>query len=281
MSSTSYKFSLRVASAALVFAAAPTLWANHPVVLEGNCNVPPAGNSVAATGVCGDWDGDGVIGVDEDNDGDRVFGTFAGANGAAGANNNGTITIVTSGVFAEPMSLTGNITVQAAPGVEANFDAVLQGDAGSGARMGMSGVTINAASSRFVVLRNLTIRNWTTGIQVIGDSKVLIDNCKVEHNTNYGIWASGNSSVLVDSSTVIATGRRVNPGTGDYPSGMAPLPGNGIEFSDMATGAVVGSTVTGSVGNGITTPSGKGFTVGPDLRQKNTVFGNGRDFSVK
>ena len=128
MISTSYKFSLRAASAALLCASAPALLANHPVVLEGNCNVPPAGNAAAAVGVCGDWDGDGVIGVDEDNDGDRVFGTFAGANGAAGAANNGTITIVASGVFAEPMVLTGNITVQAAPGVEANFDAVLQGD---------------------------------------------------------------------------------------------------------------------------------------------------------
>lgn len=281
MSPTFYKFGLRAASAALMLAAAPALWANHPVVLEGNCNVPPAGNSAAAAGVCGDWDGDGVIGVEEDADGDRVFGTFAGANGVDGANNNGTITIVTSGVFAEPMTLTGNITVQAAPGVEANFDAVLQGDADSGARMGMSGVTINAASTRYVVLRNLTIRNWTTGIQVSGDSKALIENCKIEHNTNYGIWASDNSSVLVESSAVIATGRRVSPATGDFPSGMAPMPGNGIEFSDMATGAVVNSTVTGSVGNGITTASGKGFTVGPDLRQKNTVVGNGRDFSVK
>lgn len=281
MISTTYKFNLRAASAALLFASAPALLANHPVVLEGNCNVPPAGNAAAAVGVCGDWDGDGVIGVGEDNDGDRVFGTFAGANGAAGANNNGTITIVTSGVFAEPMLLTGNITVQAAPGVEANFDAVLQGDAGSGARMGMSGVTINAASSRFVVLRNLTIRNWTAGIQVSGDSKVLIENCKVEHNTNYGIWAADNASVLIDGSKVIATGRRMNPATGDFPSGMAPMPGNGIEYSDMATGAVVNSTVTGSVGSGITTPNGKGFTGGPDLRQKNTVFGNGRDFSVK
>jgi len=259
MSSTSYEFSLRAASAALLFASAPALLANHPVVLEGNCNVPPAGSSAAAVGVCGDWDGDGVIGVNEDNDGDRVFGTFTGANGAAGANNNGTITIVTSGVFAEPMMLAGNITVQAAPGVEANFDAVLQGDAGSGARMGISGVTINAASTRFVVLRNLTIRNWTVGIQVNGDSKVLIENCKVEHNTNYGIWAADSSSVLVDSSMVIATGRRVNPGTGDYPAGMSPMPGNGVEFSGMATGAVVDSTVTGSVGNGITDAERQGL----------------------
>ena len=280
MSSTPYKFSLRAAAGALLVASAPALWANHPVVLEGNCNVPPAGSSAAAVGVCGDWDGDGVIGVDEDNDGDRVFGTFAGANGSAGANNNGTITIVTSGVFAEPMLLTGNITVQAAPGVEANFDAVLQGDAGSGARMGMSGVTVDAASTRFVVLRNLTIRNWTTGIQVNGDSRALIENCTLEHNTNYGIWAGGDSQVLVDGSRVVATGRRVNPATGDFPSGMSPMPGTGIEFAETASGSVVGTTVTGSVGSGIATPSGKNFSVGPDLRQKNTVFGNGRDFSV-
>lgn len=45
--------------------------ANHPVLVEGNCNNPPAGNSAPPTGTpgtCGDYDGDGRIGIAEDND---------------------------------------------------------------------------------------------------------------------------------------------------------------------------------------------------------------------
>lgn len=240
-----------------ILVSASTALANHPVFVEGNCNVPPAGtNSVTVAGTCGDFDGDGRIGTAEDNDGDRVFGTINGANSSDGVNNNGTITIVTSGTFAEQVTLTGNVTLQAAPGVHANIDAVLQGDSGSGARQGIPGIIVNAPANRIVIIRNIQSRNWTSGIQVNGSSRVAIENCVLEHNINYGIEVNDNALVKVDQSQVIATGFRLNPGTGDFPSNQfRPNPGIGISFEDNSRGAVFRTEVSGSFGAGISTTS--------------------------
>ncbi len=227
--------------------------ANHPVLVEGNCNVPPAGSSSVITpGTCGDYDGDGKIGTAEDNDGDQVFGTINAANSLTVVNNNGTITIVTSGTFPEQIILTGNVTLQAAPGVTANIDAVLQGDPGSTARQGQSGILVNARANRYVVIRNITIRNWATGIQVVGGSHVTIENCILEHNVNYGIVVKDSARVKVDQSEVIATGFRFNPETGDFPSvNNKPNPGIGISFEDQSGGAVFRTEVSRSLAAGI------------------------------
>ena len=232
--------------------------ANHPVFVEGNCNNAPAGSQGTVTpGTCGDYDGDGRIGTAEDNDAvDRVFGTINAANSAAGVNNNGTITIVTSGTFPETVTLTGNVTLQAAPGVNANLDAVLQGDPGSTARQSQPGIIVNAPANRYVVIRNITSRNWTSGIQVIGNSRVAIENCILEHNINYGIEVEDNARVKVDQSQVIATGFRLNPATGDFPSAnFRPNPGIGISFEDNSTGAVFRTEVSGSFAAGISANS--------------------------
>ena len=242
-----------------IFVSASTALANHPVLVEGNCNNPPAGNSTppgTAGAACGDYDGDGLIGTAEDNDGDRVFGTINGANSAAGVSNNGTITIVTSGTFAEQVILTGNVTLQAAPGVHANIDAVLQGDPGSGARQGQPGIIVNAPANRIVVIRNIQSRNWTSGIQVNGSSRVSIENCILEHNINYGIEVTGSARVKIDQSQVIATGYRQSP-AGDFPSAAnRPNPGIGIEFGFSARGAVFRTEVSGSFSAGILVESG-------------------------
>jgi hypothetical protein len=59
-------------------------WANHAVLVEGEL----------------DFDGDMMVGLAEDNDGDVVFGTITRALGAAPAlGQNGTAFIVTSGRF--------------------------------------------------------------------------------------------------------------------------------------------------------------------------------------
>ncbi|HJU53033.1 MAG TPA: hypothetical protein VJ715_00615, partial [Pyrinomonadaceae bacterium] len=51
--------------------------ANHPVLVEGNCDSPVPGTTLVAPGTCGDFDGDGRIGTAEDTDGaDRIFGTL-------------------------------------------------------------------------------------------------------------------------------------------------------------------------------------------------------------
>lgn len=237
------------ATAALM--CAPSAWANHPVLVEGNCNNPPAGNGgPVPVGTCGDYDGDGRIGTDEDNDGDRVFGTINAANSAAGANNNGTITIVTSGTFPETVTLTGNVTLQAAPGVDANLDAVLQGDPGNGARQAQPGIIVNAPANRYVVIRNITSRNWTSGIQVNGVSRVAIESCRSEHNINYGIEVNDSARVKVDKSEVNATGFRQSA-AGDFPAPFNPNPGIGISFEDNARGAVFRTEVSGSFRAGI------------------------------
>src|SRR5262245_36074491 len=231
--------------------------ANHPVFVEGNCLNPPAGNSTVITpGTCGDYDGDGRIGVEEDNDGDRVFGTLGAAlttNIATGANQNGRVVIVTSGVFAEVVSITaanGNVTLEAAPGVEADIDAVLQGDPNSGARQNAPGIIVNAPKDRFVTIRNIVSRNWTEGIRVNGDSNVLIDNCRIENNVNFGIRIQDNAKVKISKTTVAATGFRVSA-AGDFPRNNRPNPGNGIDFGGNSSGLVCQSCVTGSFGAGI------------------------------
>ncbi len=253
--------------------------ANHPVLVEGNCNNPPAGNPGPVTpGTCGDYDGDGRIGTAEDTDGDRVFGTIRAAVGVAGGtgpsiNQNGTVTIVTSGTFPEQVNITGNVTLQAAPGVEANLDAVLQGDPGSTARQGQPGIIVNSPANRYVVIRNILSKNWTSGIQVNGESRVAIESCRLENNVNYGVEVNDNARVTVAKSEVHATGFRLNPATGDFPTTAAPAPGNGIEFDDNSSGTVFFTTVSGSFGSGIAT--GKGNAVCAYLVN---VFDNGRNF---
>ncbi len=228
-------------------------FANHPVLVEGNCNVPPAGSdSAPVAGTCGDYDGDGVIGTAEDTDGDRVFGTINGANSSDGVNNNGRITIVTSGTFPEVVTLAGNVVLEAAPGVSASIDAVLQGDDGSGARQGAPGIIVDAPENRRVTIKNIVTRNWTNGIDVRGDSHVTISGCSVENNINYGILVSDSAVVTIKDSHVTATGYRLNPGTGDFPSDdFTPDPGIGISFEDSSTGAVVNTAITGSFATGI------------------------------
>jgi hypothetical protein len=239
---------------AAALAAAPSAFANHPVIVEGNCNnaLDPMFSPVPAPGTCGDYDGDGRIGAAEDADGDRVFGTITAANGSSGVNNNGTITVVTSGLFAETVTLTGNVTLEAAPGVEANLDAVRQGDSRSGARQGQPGVIVDAPANRQVVIRNIQSRNWTSGFQIKGQSRVALEGVRAEHNIAYGIEIEDDAKVAISDSEVYATGRRVNPMTGDFPSDAnRPDPGTGIEFGGHSTGTVFFTRVTGSTGVGI------------------------------
>ncbi len=235
---------------------APHALAIHPVIVEGNCNnaADPMFSPVPHPGTCGDYDGDGMIGTAEDNDADRVFGTINGANTtgnpATRVNNNGTITVVTSGLFAETVTLTGNVTLEAAPGVEANLDAVRQGDPGSAARQSQPGIVVNAPANRQVVIRNIQSRNWTSGFQISGVSRVALEGVRAEHNVNYGIEIDDSAKVAISDSEVYATGRRVSA-VGDFPSPNRPNPGTGIEFDGNSTGTVFFTRVTGSFGAGI------------------------------
>lgn len=248
---------LAACAAGLVLA--PSALANHGVQVEGNCQNPP--DDPAFTTVeplaCGDYDGDGLIGTAEDNDNDRVFGTLNGAistgNSATRLNQNGSAIVVTSGVFAETVNISGNVTLEAAPGVDANIDAFVQGDdaASNTARQGQPGIVVDAPDNRAVVIRNIRSTNWTSGIQVKGDSSVTVEDVEVDHNINYGIEVLDNAEVNIANTEVSATGFRVNPATGDFPTTSPPDPGRGIEFSGGSDGNVFNTTVTGSFDAGI------------------------------
>lgn len=235
--------------AVLALSTAATL-ANHPVFVEGEK----------------DFDGDGRIGVAEDTDVDLVgfpiFGTITAALGAAnaGANQNGRVTIVTSGRFREVVIITGtngNVTLEAAHGVEANIDAVASGDpAGNIARQGVPGIIVNAPNTRIITLRNLVSRNWTEGIRVQGNSRVVIDNCRVENNVNYGIRVVDDAKATIVNCSVTASGFRVGAGVTN-----TPAPGTGIEYEDNSSGIVCDTTVSGSVAAGIRRDTSGSVTV--------------------
>ncbi len=252
----------------------PALLANHPVLVEGNCDSPVPGTTTGVpAGTCGDFDGDGRIGTAEDTDGaDRIFGTInaalgpgTGAAAGTGANRNGTITIVTSGRFAETITIgpvtqgdppavseVSNVTIEAAPGVRAAIDAVLQGDPAGGntARQGAVGITIDTPASAKVILRNLVVRNFLEGVRATTNSRVIIENCIFEHNRDFGLRAMDDSRLIVNGSSILGTGFRV-------PVSGAANPGNGVQFEGTSGGSIVKTSILGSFGIGLSNVSSR------------------------
>lgn len=245
--------------------------ANHPVLLEGNCDSPVPGTTIVGIGgVCGDFDGDGRIGTAEDTDGaDRIFGTLraalgpgTGAAAGTGANQNGMVMIVTSGRFSEVIRVgqttepgdggslnPGNVTIEAAPGVIANIDAVFQGDPAGGntTRQGSNGITVVYSSAfRVVTLRNLVIRNWHNGILVAGIARVNIDNCRLESNIANNISLIDNANVAITNTQSVSAGLRIGS---SVPT--APNPGYGLVLRNNARASVMNSSFTNNQGAGI------------------------------
>lgn len=246
--------------------------ANHPVFVEGNCDSPVPGTTLVSPGTCGDFDGDGRIGTAEDTDGaDRIFGTLnaalgpgTGAAAGTGANFNGTITIVANGRFAETLFIgqsgffpgqgtanPGNVTIEAAPGVNAEIDAVLQGDPAGGntSRQNSIGIFIlyPAGFNGMVTLRNLTIRNFAEGVAAALSSRVNIDRCRIENNINFGIHLIDNSLLTLTNSTVTANGRRIAGGVSN-----TATPGHGLAADGSGTQVRISDTTFAhNVGAGI------------------------------
>lgn len=228
--------------------------ANHPVWVEGET----------------DFDRDGVIGAAEDTDNatDGVFGTITAALGSAngGANQNGRVVIVTSGRFREVVTITGangNVSLEGAPGVEANIDAVIAGDRSSqfpgitnAVAQTVPGIIVNAPANRVIVIRNIMTRNWTQGIQVLGDSRVTIDNVRVEYNTDFGINVVGNARAVISNSQINGTGFRAGGGFNFPSAANVPSPGHGISFSGSSRGAVFNTTISSNFGVGLSNTTG-------------------------
>lgn len=221
--------------------------ANHPVLVEGEQ----------------DFDGDGRLGVDEDldSDTDQVFGTIGAALDAANraANQNGHVIIVTSGRFLETVTITaanGDVTLQAAPGVQAEIEAVRAGDPGSADRQAAPGIIVDAPADRRVTIRNIVSRNWTIGILIDGHSHVLIEDCRVEHNRDYNVQVAGSARVAIVGSSITAAGFRNGANLDNTPD-----PGVGISFEDQSRGVVADTTVSGSFGAGVANLTGRGSRV--------------------
>ena len=260
--------------------------ANHPVLVEGN----NAGNDPAVTtvppGTGGDFDGDGLIGTAEDTDNatDRVFGTLTAALGSAngGANGNGRVTIVTSGRFPEAIDLSGGagasagqtlngvLVIEAAPGVVANIDAVLAGDAaGTTAREALPGILIETAQTdRAVILRNLVVRNWAYGLLVRGGARVTVEDCKFDSNLAANVSAEDRARLTMTECSISAGGMRFTAA-----GKAAPDPGNGVEFEDSAGGSLFRCTVSSNTAAGVLNTG-----TGRVRLLENNVFDNGIDF---
>lgn len=247
---------------------APPSSANHPVLVEGNCDAPVPGTTTFTNtaGICGDYDGDGRIGTAEDTDGaDRIFGTITaalgpgtGAAAGTGANGNGRVIIVTSGRFSETVTInvsSGSVELEAAPGVEANIDAVFSGDPAGGNNTRQEGVGVNiaAAAGTTVTLRNLTIRNWRIGLQLQSVSRVYVDNCRIQNNRDYGVLVLNQARLVLNDSHVISTGHRVGTAPNNTPN-----PGHGIEFQSLSGGYLTNSSIVNSTGAGVSNQSSAG-----------------------
>lgn len=251
---------------ALAVWSAPPTSANHPVLVEGNCDSPVPGTTIVQQGTCGDFDGDGRIGTAEDTDGaDRIFGTISaavgpgtGAAAGTGANFNGRVIIVKSGRYSEaidPMTTNSMITlniashlqIEAAPGVEANLDAVFQGDPAGGntARQGGIGISMNLGPGASVILKNLTIRNFLIGIRQRGSGRLLLDNCRVDNNLDYGVEVLDQSNLLMEQGRITGTGRRIGG-----PANTTPF-GHGLHVADSASAVLNRSLIFNSKGAGV------------------------------
>jgi len=245
-----------LAAATILFSGG--VFANHTVLVEGEQ----------------DYDGDGLLGADEDTDGDQVFGTIMG--GVSGVSDNGRVMIVTSGRFMEQVFLMGNgVTVlEAAPGVDAVVEAFQGGgDAeANNTRQQQPGIIVHSDGSFPLEIRNIVSRNWTDGIQIRGAARVTLDDVRVDSNVNYGIHVLGDSKVVITDSQINSSGYRRSGSLGLTPGGdIAPSPGVGIAFKDSASGYISLTTVSHSFGTGIMS-NGQVRLLG------NTVFDNSPNY---
>jgi Right handed beta helix region len=247
---------------------------SHNVLVEGNCDSPVPGATSVAPGTCGDYDGDGRIGTAEDTDGaDRIFGTInaalgtgTGAAAGTGINHNGRVVIVKSGRFYESVYIganlcgagcpgaasPGNVTLEAAPGVDAVIDAIFQGDpaGGNNARLVSTGIAVSyipnttTGLTRMVVLRNLTVRNWARGAEISHNARIVIDNCRFENNQNFGILLNFGSQAVIKNTQVSGTGFRT------VAAGV-PNPGHGVSLESNAQARITDSVISHNANAGV------------------------------
>jgi hypothetical protein len=150
------------------------------------------------------------------------------------------------------------VTIQAAPGVVAEIDAVLQGDPAGGntARQNQTGIVIyyfpnSGVSDRTVTLRNLVIRNFTQGIGTFGDNTILIENCRIENNIKAGINVTGSHKMVIARSVISGNGRRIGAGVSTTPN-----PGDGLIVAEGASAKIFDTVFSNNVAAGIRNTTG-------------------------
>lgn len=239
-----------------LFFTAPEANAQNPALVEGNCNnSPEISAALPNPGKCGDYDGDGRIGIAEDADGDLVFGTINAAlnNVAGGTDGSGraSVTIIKSGIFRESITITGasgSVTLQAAPGVEAIIDGNPPDnvrDAERVAYLSQPGITINSGTPfRFFILRNLTVRHWGTGVFIEGASVVAVENCRIENNPR-AFTIEGSARVAINKSEAYGGF------SGDIPPNVRLAPGTLISFAEQSSGTVTNTSIGSTFSRGI------------------------------
>ena len=199
-------------------------------------------------------------------------------------NQNGICQIVSSGNFVETVLITNQVTIEAAPGVIANIEAFVvpmdprlaefpDATMDPFKAQGDPGIVINAPADRQVILRNLVVTNWTDGIRVMGNSHVIMDNVRVDHNVNNGVAVVGDgASVAIRNSQITSTGFRLNPRTGNFPTMMPPMPGIGVNVSSRSANVLIQDTLI--IGNaGAATQGVNGAT---SNNNRNMIFDNDR-----
>jgi hypothetical protein len=147
------------------------------------------------------------------------------------------------------------VTIQAAPGVSAEINAVLQGDVAGNNNVRQEGVGIDvfaASPDNKIILRNLTIRNYATGLRLQANSRVTIENCRFENNRDYGIQVLNTARLEAKGLRIAATGFRVST------ANNTTTFGHGISFEGNSAGTVFHSQITGSFGAAISNTSAGG-----------------------
>ena len=290
---TTFRYLLAVG---LVAAAATwtTVSAQYPdtVYVEGNC----AGGTPSIPGACGDYDGDGAACAVEDADADSVFCTIQAALEAI--DHNGKVVIVSSGVYNENVYIgqafggfafgatnPGNVTLEGAPGVEATIDAFsatsTAGD--NDARSQGAGISVNyttTGNSRVVTIRNVEVRNFAIGIAADNNSRVNIDNVRVENNLFFGIRLSNQTRGAISNSHVTATGFRLsNAPAPATPAGQTAFVGSGI-FANQNSHAFIVETVSSHNSNwGIATNNAAPNTAAATVSRVSAPFNNSGPFT--
>lgn len=167
----------------------------------------------------------------------------------------GRVIIRSSGVFHEPLVIRLSSSkglqvplIEASPGVVAVLDAFDDREDPSSVANNARflGTAIKIVNANFVVLRNLVIRNWNTGINYKGRDQnggVLLENCRFENCFLYGLRARGMGQITARNCQAVKTGSRSY--RGEYTAARFNA-GVSFQFENLIVGRLYDNTLLGA-----------------------------------